>query len=86
MLKRKITTTGNSAALVLSQDVLALMGIGVGDEVELQLIDRTLVVRPVDEAGRSQRVREAIDDVLVRRRDLLARLAEGAGEEPGERR
>ena len=61
MLK-KITTAGNSAALVLSQDVLGLMGVSVGDEVDVTLVDRTLVVRPVDEADRDRRVGAAKRD------------------------
>jgi antitoxin component of MazEF toxin-antitoxin module len=79
MLRRKITTSGNSAALVLSQDILGLMGLAVGDEVELQLVARTLVVRPLPEAEREQRVAGAMDAVLGRRRHLLRRLAGGAG-------
>jgi antitoxin component of MazEF toxin-antitoxin module len=78
-LRRRITTTGNSAALVLSQDLLGLMGLSVGDEVELQLVDRTLLVRPIDEAGRAERVRAAMDSVLAGRKSVLRRLAEGAG-------
>lgn len=82
MIKRRITTAGNSAALVLSQDVLGMMGVGVGDEVELSLVDRSLVVRPVVERERDERVKAAIDDVFSRRRRLLRRLAEGAGKKP----
>ena len=76
-MRRKITTSGNSAALVLSQDVLGLMGVGVGDEVDLSLVDRTLLVRPLPEAERSARVQAAIDDVFSRRAVLLKRLGEG---------
>jgi len=80
MIRRKITTAGNSAALVLSQDVLGLMGVGVGDEVDISLVDRTLVVRPIAERGRDERVAAAVNDVFRRRRKLLQRLAEGAPE------
>ena len=79
MIRRKITTAGNSAALVLTQDVLGLMGVGVGDEVDLSLVDRTLVVRPVGDGDRDQRVASAVEDVFRRRRRLLSRLAEGPG-------
>ena len=82
MIRRKITTAGNSAALVLSQDVLGLMGVGVGDEVDITLIDRTLVVRPAREGNRDRRVAAAIDEVFRRRGNLLSRLAEGV-ESPG---
>jgi hypothetical protein len=36
-------------AALLSQDVLGLMGVDVGDEVDLELLDRTLVVRPAED-------------------------------------
>jgi antitoxin component of MazEF toxin-antitoxin module len=81
-VRRRITTSGNSAALILSQDLLGLMGVGAGDEVEVSLIDRTLVVRPLGEAERAAKVENAIDEVFRRDAGLLKRLAEGAGAEP----
>lgn len=77
-VKRKITTAGNSAALVLSQDLLGLMEIGVGDEVEMTMVDRTLVVRPVVKANRDRRVAAAVDTVFADHAELLRRLAGGA--------
>ena len=78
-MRRRITTSGNSAALVLSQDLLGLMGLGVGDEVDVSLVDKTLVVRPLSEKERAAKVRAAMDDVFSRRGGLLKRLAEGVG-------
>jgi antitoxin component of MazEF toxin-antitoxin module len=78
-LRRKIARSGNSAALLLSQDLLGMMGVAAGDEVEVQLLDRTLVVRPVGEAARARRVADAVDDVIARRKRLMGRLAEGPG-------
>jgi antitoxin component of MazEF toxin-antitoxin module len=77
MLRRKITTSGNSAALVLSQDVLGLMGLKSGDEVELQLVGRTLVVRPSDVSERDAKFAEALDYTLRTQHAVLARLARG---------
>jgi antitoxin component of MazEF toxin-antitoxin module len=84
-MRRRITTSGNSAALILSQDLLGLMGIGAGDEVDVSLIDRTLVVRPVSEAERSAKVQSAIEEVFRRDAGLLRRLAEGVGPDEGAR-
>jgi antitoxin component of MazEF toxin-antitoxin module len=78
-MRRRITTSGNSAALVLSQDLLGLMGIAVGDEVDVSLVDKTLVVRPLSETERATKVQTAMDDVFKRRGRLLQRLAEGVG-------
>ena len=76
-MRRRISTTGNSAALVLSQDLLGLMGIAVGDEVDVSLVDRTLVVRSLTEAERSAKVQSAMNEVFRRDAGLLRRLAEG---------
>jgi len=79
MLRRKITTSGNSAALVLSQDLLGLMGVKVGDDVEIEIQGTSLIVRPIDEARRSEIVKEAFKKVMKERRGLLERLARGDG-------
>jgi antitoxin component of MazEF toxin-antitoxin module len=82
-LRKKVTAVGNSAAIVLSRDLLQLLDLEIGTEVELSVTDKTLVVRSVREAERAERVKAAADRVFERRRGLLERLAEGAsGEEP----
>lgn len=77
MLTKKITSLGNSAAVVLPKDILQMMNVQIGDEVELKLIDRTLVLRPVLEKARQELVDAAIDEVFARRKVLLEKLAEG---------
>ena len=49
MLRKRITTVGNSAALVISRDLLQMMELEVGDEVEIAVADRTMTLRPVQE-------------------------------------
>lgn len=77
MLRKKISSVGNSAAIVLSRDVLKLMNLEIGDEVELSVLDRALIVRSTQEAERNERVRRAADRVFARHKGLLSRLAEG---------
>lgn len=79
VLRKKVTAVGNSAAIVLSKDLMQLLGLEIGQEVELSVIDRTLVVRSAQEAERTELVRRAADRVFERRKGLLTRLAEGAG-------
>jgi antitoxin component of MazEF toxin-antitoxin module len=79
MLRRKITTSGNSAALILSQDLLGLMGVKVGDEVEVEVQGNTLLIHPIDEERRSRIVREAFKKVMKERGGLFERLARGDG-------
>ena len=80
-LRKKVTAVGNSAAIVLSRDLLQLLDLEIGAEVELSVTDKTLVVRSAREAERAERVKAAADGVFERRRGLLERLAEGAGSE-----
>ena len=75
MIRKRITTQGNSAAVLLSRDLLDLMDIKVGDEVELTLVGRSLVVRPVAEVERKQKVKSAIKKVITEDAGLLKRLA-----------
>jgi antitoxin component of MazEF toxin-antitoxin module len=78
MSHERIIAVGESAALILPKDVLDKLGIAVGDEVELSLIDRTLVVQPLAEADRAQKLEEVIKTVFERRQSAYARLAQGA--------
>ena len=56
MSRERITAVGETAALLLPQDVLDKLGIAIGDEVELSLIDRTLMLQPLDETARGQQL------------------------------
>ena len=47
---------GNSAALVLSPEILASLGLAIGDSVEVALSDRQLILRPTDDAARRQQM------------------------------
>lgn len=78
MSHERIIAVGESAALILPKDVLDKLGIAVGDEVELSLIDRTLIVQPLAEADRGQKLEEVIKTVFERRQSAYARLAQGA--------
>ena len=75
-MRKRITTSGKSAAVPVPREFLALMGIKVGDEVELTIKDRTLVIRPVPQVARDELVKAAVDDIFRRRRSTLKRLAE----------
>ena len=79
MLRRKITTSGNSAALVLSQDLLGLMGVKVGDDVEIEVEGTTLIVKPIDAKRQHEIVRASFKKILKERAGLLERLARGDG-------
>ncbi len=82
MARERITAVGEAAALLLSEEVLDKLGIAIGDEVELSLIDRTLMLQPPDEAARGQQLAAITTRVLARRQRAYTQLAQG----PAERR
>jgi putative addiction module antidote len=75
-MRKKITTSGNSAAIVIPKEVLAQMQLEIGDEIEFSLMDQTLIIRPVKEVERSEKFRSIMNDIFERRADALKRLAE----------
>ena len=77
MSRERITTVGESAALLLPKEVLDKLGIAIGDEVELSLIDRTLMLQPLDEADRAQQLGAITQAVFARRQHAYTQLAQG---------
>jgi antitoxin component of MazEF toxin-antitoxin module len=74
-LRKKLMALGDSAAIILTQDLLEMLGLELGQEVELSVVGRTLVIRSVQESERAEGLRPAADQVFERRRGLLTRLA-----------
>ncbi len=77
MSRERITAIGESAALLLPKEVLDKLGITIGDEVELSLIDRTLLLQPLDEANRAQQLAAITQTVFARRQRAYTQLTQG---------
>jgi len=77
MSRERITAVGESAALLLPKKVLDKLGITIGDEIELSLIDRTLLLQPLDEADRAQQLAAITKSVFARRQSAYTQLAQG---------
>jgi putative addiction module antidote len=80
MLTKKITQLGNSGAIVLPKDILAMMNIGIGDEVELSMNEKSLIMRPLSENTRRELFQSSLNQVMIERKELLKRLAKGVDE------
>jgi len=78
MARHRIVTLGQSAALLLPQELLAQINVRIGDEIEVSIIDHTLILRSLEEAQRQQHLETIIDQVLTRRKSAYQRLAQGA--------
>lgn len=77
MSRERITAVGETAVLLLPKEVLDKLGIAIGDEVELSLIDRTLLLQPLDEAARGQQLAAITNIVFARRQRAYTQLAQG---------
>ena len=77
MSRKRIATSQESASILLPQEVLDEMGVHDGDEVDVAVSDRTLIMRPVAGAERPGKFEEATKAVFERRRPAYKKLAEG---------
>ena len=77
MSRERITAVGESAALLLPKEVLDKLGIAIGDEVELSLVDRTLMLQPLDEVDRAPQLAAITQTVFARRQRAYTQLAQG---------
>jgi antitoxin component of MazEF toxin-antitoxin module len=78
MSRKRITATENSTTLLLPQDILDMMGVGDGDEIDVSVVDRTLIIRPLDEAERARKFESATQSVFEQRKSAYEELAKGA--------
>ncbi len=78
MSRKRITTAGDSETVLLPQELLRMMGVEAGDEVDVSVVDRTLIVRPLDEAERARKIEAATGAVFGRRQSAYEELAKGA--------
>ncbi|HKA17805.1 MAG TPA: AbrB/MazE/SpoVT family DNA-binding domain-containing protein [Blastocatellia bacterium] len=77
MSRKRITVSENSWNLPLPQELLDAMGIGDGDEVDVSVVDRTVILRPLDDAERARTIEDVTKSVFERRKSAYEELAKG---------
>ena len=75
-MKKKLTRTGNSVALVLDKDLLAAAGIDAGTVVEVSTDGEVIVISPVRAARRTDRLKRVMARAHDRYAGAFRRLAE----------
>jgi antitoxin component of MazEF toxin-antitoxin module len=75
-MRKKLTRTGNSLALVLDRDLLAATGIDAGTPLEISTDGEVIVISPVRAARRTQRLRRVMARAHGRYAGTFERLAE----------
>ena len=75
-MHKKLTKTGNSVALVLERPLLDATGLEPGSTVEVSTDGDVIVITPQRDAGRSEKLREGIEEMNRRYGGVFRRLAE----------
>lgn len=75
-MKKKLTRTGNSVALVLDRALLEQTGMDEHSEVEISSNGDVIVVTPVRDEDREERFRAVADRINQRYAGLFRRLSQ----------
>jgi antitoxin component of MazEF toxin-antitoxin module len=74
---KRIETIEGQAVLIVPPEFLEEMGLAVGDEVALTVVDRTLIVQPTSDKERARRIADLSDGFVRDRRTVYESLAKG---------
>ncbi len=77
MSRNRITSLGDSAAILLSQELLDQMRLKIGDEIDLSVVESALIVRPLPGVEQTSRIESVIEEVFDRRKGAYEELAKG---------
>lgn len=78
MSRKRITASENPTTLLLPQELLNKLGVDAGDEIDVSVVDRTLILRSVEEAERAQKIEAVTKSIFNRRKTAYEELAKGA--------
>jgi antitoxin component of MazEF toxin-antitoxin module len=76
--RKRITASENQTTLLLPQELLNTLGVDAGDEIDVSVVDRTLILRSVEEAERAQKIEAVTKSIFDRRKTAYEELAKGA--------
>jgi antitoxin MazE len=75
-MRKRLTKTGNSLALVLDRPILEATGIDAATTVEVSTDGDVIVVTPIRPKKRSGKLDSALEDINARYAGVFKRLAE----------
>lgn len=76
-MSKRITTLDDTASVSLPPEAVEALGIVAGDELDIEIVGRALIVRTAEEARQSREFSDIFEAVLRRRRKAYEHLAEG---------
>ena len=74
MARQRITISDDGATLIIAPEVVIALGLKNGDELDVVVQDRSVVLRPLDELERAQKLDAVTPAVLQRRKRALQQL------------
>lgn len=75
-MRKKLTRTGNSVALVLDKPLLEELGLDENSDVEISTNGDVLVMTPLRGMAREKKFRKSVDKINAKYAGLFKRLAE----------
>jgi len=75
-MRKKLTRTGNSVALIIDKPILEQLGLDEGSEVEVSANADVVVITPIREASRRRKLRKILDELDQNYGGVFRRLAE----------
>jgi antitoxin component of MazEF toxin-antitoxin module len=75
-MKKRLTRTGNSVALVLDKPLLEAVGVDAGSQVELSTNGDVIVITPVRDSRRRRKLEKVLDELDEQYAGVFRRLAE----------
>ena len=75
-MKKRLTRTGNSAAVVLDKPVLEAVGLDADGEVEVSTNGDVIVISPVRGIRRQRKLKKILDELDEEYAGVFRRLAE----------
>jgi antitoxin component of MazEF toxin-antitoxin module len=75
-MKKRLTRTGNSVAIVLEKPLLEAVGIEPDSEVEISTNGDVIVITPVRDERRHRKLKKILDELDEQYAGVFRRLAE----------
>ena len=74
-MRKKLTRTGNSLAVVLDKEMLERLGIDAGTPLEISTDGRVVIISPVRGKKRDQKLKSTMDRAHERYAGVFRKLA-----------
>lgn len=75
-MKKNLTVIGNSLGIIIEKPILDLLGIGKESELEIITDGKRLIIEPIQNDERKEKIRNATRRVMKNHKKTLKKLAQ----------